>query len=137
MVDLTLLALSGCLVLPVYLLNRQYEQAAGSKTRLEARTDPANYPEKYNSTLPDKTSDRPKPETHNRPEEHTIGTFQDVGSHSINPEIYHRRKIAVGNWMLWLFLLPLLGGLTARRRVASALIVILGLLTWHLQGLKY
>ena len=136
-IDISLVVLSVCLVLPVYLLNRQYAQAANRKALFEARTDKANYPEKYSNTLPDQPHNRPNQETHNPREEPTIGTFANVVSHPPDPEIYHRRKTAVGNWMLWLFLLPLLGGLTARRWVASALIVILWWLTWHLQDLKY
>jgi hypothetical protein len=135
--DISLVVLSVCLVLPVYLLNRQYAQAAGGKALFEARTDKANYPEKYNNTLPDNPHAKPKPETHNPREEPTIGTFQNMASHPSDPEIYHRRKVAVANWMLWLFLFPLLGSLTARRWIACMLIVILWLFTWHLQGLKY
>jgi hypothetical protein len=136
-VDLSLIALSVCFILPIYLLNRQYAQAAGSKALFEARTDAANYPEKYDSTLPAKTHDKPSLDTHGTREKQAIGMPPDVVPHPPNPDIYYRRKVTVGNWMLWLFLLPLLGGLTARRWVASAVIVILWLLTWHLQGLKY
>jgi hypothetical protein len=98
-VHFSLVALSVCQVLRVYLLNRQYSQAAGSKVWLEVRAAMTDYPEKYNSALPDKTHDKP------------------------SPEIYYRRKMAVANWRLWPFLLPLLGGLPARHRVASVLII--------------
>jgi hypothetical protein len=63
--DLSLIALSACLVLPVYLPNRQYTQAAGSKALFEVRTGTANYPEKYDGTLPDRARDKPSLETQN------------------------------------------------------------------------
>jgi|GEM_PF-4153642 hypothetical protein len=140
--DLSLVTLGVCLVLPVYIINRQYAQAQTALGNAllpappETRNNPEN-PEKYNGGSPDKTKKPPSLETHDRRDEETVGTLPDATRNLPSPEIYYRRKEAVGNWMLWLFLLPLLGGLTARRWVASTLIVILWLLTWHLQGLRY
>jgi hypothetical protein len=140
--DLSLVALGVCLVLPVYIINRQYAQAQAALSNAllpvpsGASNNPEN-PEKYDGGSPDKTKKPPSLETHDRRDEETVGTLPDATRNLSSPEIYYRRKEAVGNWMLWLFLLPLLGGLTTRRWVASTLVVIMWMLTWHLQGLRY
>jgi hypothetical protein len=132
--DISRVVLGVCLFLPVDIINRQYKQAAANKVLLEGRSEAAGYPEKYNNTLLDKTRDKPIQETHSHHEEQAIGTFPDKTQNLPSPEIDYRRKVAVGNLMLGFFLLLLLGGLTARRWVGNALIVILWVLTWHLQA---
>ena len=133
-----LIALAVCLFLPVYVIDRQYAQAVADKALLEARSETTTrHPEKYNNTLNEKMPGRSTPEIHNQREEAAIGSLPENQPGSPNPEIYYRRKVTVGNWMLGLFLLPLSGGLMMRRWVASLLIIILFLLTWHLQSLRY
>jgi hypothetical protein len=135
--NFSLVILGVCLFLPVYIIDRQYAQATADKALLEARPEKGSYAEKYNNTLPGNAPARSSPEIHNNREEAAMGKLPNEKPISPNPEIYYHRKVAVGNWMLGLFLLPLVGGLMMRRWVASTLIIILFLLTWHLQSLRY
>jgi hypothetical protein len=135
--NVLLVALGVSLFLPVYIINRQYEQAAASKVLIGLRSAAGNYPEKYDSALPDKTGDTSAREIPNRRDDQAIGVFENKATNVSNPEIYHRRKVVVGNWTLLLFSLPLFAGLTTRRWVASALIFILLMLTWYLRSLRY
>jgi CheY-like chemotaxis protein len=115
----------------------RYAQAAADKALREARSEVRNHPERYNNTLPDQPNDRPIAEKPNGREEVTNGTFTDKTPNAPNPEILYRRKVAVGNWTLWLFSLPLIGGLSMRRWAAATLIVIFWLFDWHLIASRY
>jgi hypothetical protein len=134
---ISLLALSVCLFLPFYIINRQYEQSAANKALIDARFEAGNYPEKPESTLPHKMGVNPLQRIHDYRQDQAIGMFQDKTPSLPNPEIYYRRKVAVGKWVLWLYLLPLLGGLTSRSWVVTGIIFILWMLTWHLAGLRF
>jgi hypothetical protein len=133
--NFSLIALGVCFFLPVYILDRQYARVVADKALLEARSETSGrHPEKYNNTLTEQPPGRSGPEIHNEREEKAIGMWPENKPGPPNPEVYYHRKVTVGNWMLGLFLLPLLGSLITRRWVASTLILLLGLLTWHLQS---
>jgi hypothetical protein len=113
--DISIVTIAVCLFLPVYIYNAKYgrEHAATGKAIDEAQRSAGTNDEQYSQIL------------------------QGIRRGHESPEFYYRRRQAWASYTLWLSVVPLVAGLMYRRWLACAVVLILWVFSFSLQGVRF